>query len=386
LGSTVRVAADTASARAETDNEYDSNTKVNQHLLPGGKVMKQNRTALILIACAALLAVGAFLILNRGSEEPSAVRSEVTPPAPEPAKAPDWVDKGQEAKPDYSPSTAETETVTPPPAAEPEKTEESKTIEVSEDKMVTFTFVESLADFLLHRFQPRGPNGKPESLATAVSLNRYYGREMDGFAVSGNDIRASRKAVYDYAFNPAMLKNLYDIYVPAFMVHLVDTAANTEREYVVGDDKETRTLTTDEIKVMLRLNARRIERTAEVFHAFADDPAIVEMAGKYRRAAKAVERANGQLQAAMAESKATGEASDRLKQAILFRERTRAEIVTHLRKVCQSCPESELFYLSQWAYRRTLGQPQEKLKAFGTAADLMDDLAGRFRAKADELK
>jgi hypothetical protein len=348
-------------------------------------VMKQNRTALILIACAALLAVGVFFILNRSNEEPSAVRSEVTPPEAAPAKAPDWVGKGQEAKPDYSPSTAEPEKVTPPPA-EAEKPEEPKTIEVSEDKVVTFTFVESLADFLLHRFQPRGPNGKPDTLATAVALNRYYGRELDGFTVSGDDIRASRKAVYDYAFNPAMLKTLYDIYAPAFMVHLVDTAANTEREYVVGDSTENRTLTNEEIKVMLRLNARRIERTADVFHAFANDPSIVEMAGKYRRAAKAVERANGQLQTAMADGKATGEASDRLKQAILFRERSRAEIVTHLKPVCQSCPESELFYLSQWAYRRTLGQPEEKLKAFGTAAGLMDDLAARFRAKADELK
>lgn len=345
--------------------------------------MKQNRTALILIACAVLLAVGAFLILNRGKEEPSTVRSEVTPPAAEPAKAPDWVDKGQEAKPDYSPSTAEPEKVAAPPAAE---TGQPETIEVAEDKVVTFTFVESLADFLLHRFQPRGPNGKPDSLATAVALNKYYGRELDGFDVSGDDIRASRKAVYDYVFNPAMLKTLYGIYAPAFMVHLVDTAANTEREYVVGKSTENRTLTTDEIKVMLRLNARRIERTAEVFHAFADDPSIIEMAGKYRRAAKAVERANGQLQTAMADGKATGEASDRLKQAILFRERSRAEIVTHLRKVCQSCPESELFYLSQWAYRRTLGQPEEKLKAFGTAADLMDDLAARFRAKAEEIE
>jgi hypothetical protein len=349
-------------------------------------VMKQNRTALILIACAVLLAVGAFFILNRNTEEPSTVRSEVAPPATGPAKAPAWVDKGQEAKPDYSSTTAEPEKATPPPASEAEKPEAPKTIEVSEDKMVTFTFVESLADFLLHRFQPRGSNGKPDSLATAVALNRYYGRELDGFAVSGNDIGASRKAVYDYAFNPTMLKTLYDIYAPAFMVHLVDTAANTEREYVVGKTTENRTLTTDEIKVMLRLNARRIERTAEVFHAFADDPSIIETAGKYRRAAKAVERANGQLQAVMADGKATGPASDRLKQAILFRERVRAEIVTRLKRVCQSCPDSELFYLSQWAYRRTLGQSEEKLKAFGTAADLMDDLAGRFRAKAEELK
>lgn len=347
--------------------------------------MKENRTALILIACAALLAVGAFLMLNRGDDQQAEVRSEVTQPTEEPAKAPDWVDKGQEAKPDYAPSTAQPEDVTPPPPA-PAPEQEPQTIEITEDKVVTFTFVESLSDFLLQRFQPRGPNGKPDSLASAVALNKYYGRELEGFAVSGDDIRGSRKAVYDYAFNPAMLKTLYELYAPAFLVHLVDTAASTEREYVVGGEKELRTLTNEEIAAMLRLNARRIERTADLFRAFADDPSIIEMAGKYRRAAKAVERANGQLQQAMAEEKDTSGASDRLKQAILLRERTRAEIVTHLRQVCQSCGESEVFYLSQWAYRRALDQPEEKRKAFTASADILDDLAVRFQEKADELK
>ena len=344
--------------------------------------MKDKRTALILIACAVALAAGAYLLLNRTKEEPSAVRQEVAEPA-EPAKAPDWVDKGQEAKPDYTPSTAEPEAVTPPPPA-PEP--EPKTIEVTEDKMVTFTFVESLADFLLHRFEPRGANGKPATTASLVTLNKYYGRELDGFKVEGDDINASRQAVYDYAFTPAMIKTLYELYAPAFMVHLVDTAASTERQYKVGDATETRTLTNEEIQVMLRLDGRRIERAADLFRAIGEDPSIIEMAGKYRRAAKAVERANGQLQTAMADGKGSSQASDRLKQAILERERDRAEIVTRLKQVCQSCPESELFYLSQWAYRRVLDQPEEKLKAFAAAADVMDDLAARFQAKAEELK
>ena len=79
--------------------------------------MKEKRTALILIASALVLAAGAFLMLNRGDDQSADVRSEVTQPAEEPAKAPDWVDKGQEAKPDYAPATAQPEDVTPPPPA-----------------------------------------------------------------------------------------------------------------------------------------------------------------------------------------------------------------------------------------------------------------------------
>ncbi|MCJ2164000.1 MULTISPECIES: hypothetical protein [unclassified Pseudodesulfovibrio] len=345
--------------------------------------MKEYRTAIILIASAAVLGIGAYLLLDKPDEDSPNMAEVVQPVAP-PAQAPDWVNKGQDAKPDYAPSTAESKDTTPPaPVVEQE---EPQTIEVAEDKMITFTFVESLADYLLHRFQPRNSKGKPDSLASIISLNKYYGRELDGFAVTGDDIQGARKIVLDYAFNPAMLETLYNLYAQAFMVHLVDTAANSEREYVVGDSKERRTLTNEEIQSMLRLNSRRIERTAELFQAIADDPGITEMAAKYRRASKAVERANSQLQTAISDEKNTAEAGERLKQAILLRERTKAEIVTHLKQVCQTCTESEVFYLSQWAYRRVLNEPEEKLKAFGTAAKIMEDLAGRFNTQADALK
>jgi hypothetical protein len=110
------------------------------------------------------------------------------------------------------------------------------------------------------------------------------------------------------------------------------------------------------------------------------------MAAKYRRASKAVGRANSQLQTAISDEKGTAEAGERLKQAILLRERTKAEIVTHLKQVCQACTEAEVFYLSQWAYRRVLNEPDEKLKAFGVAAKIMEDLAERFDTQADALK
>ena len=343
--------------------------------------MKERRTALILIGCAILLAIGSYFILHQPSEETEAVRGQVTQPVEPPAQAPAWVEKGQEAKPDYTPSEAPARDMTPPPPVE-----EPKTIEVAEDAVVTYTFVESFADFLLHRFQPQNAKGRPDSLATVISLNRYYGRELDGFTTSGDDINASRKAILDYAFTPAMLRTLYDLYAPAFVAHLADTAAHAERNYTVGDATEHRTLTTEEIQAMLRLNSRRIERTAELMRAVAEEPDVTKKAAGYRQAAKAVERANGQLQAAMADGKDAAAASDRLKQAILNRERIKSEIVTDLKQVCQACTESEVFYVSQWAYRRILDAPGDKLKTFGVAADILFDLAARFEAKADELK
>ena len=109
------------------------------------------------------------------------------------------------------------------------------------------------------------------------------------------------------------------------------------------------------------------------------------MAGKYLMAAKAVERANVQLQNAMADDKNISKASQRLKQAILQRERVKASTISHLKTACSDCTEAELFYLAQWAYRRILNGPEEKLKTFSVAADVLEDLAERFRTQADEL-
>lgn len=345
--------------------------------------MKRRQTALILIACALLLAIGAYGLLSGSPDAPPEHRAEVDQPEAEKPSAPSWVKNGQEVKPDYTPSTADAQNATPEPVKEPTK---PKVIEVTEDKVVTFTFVESLADFMLHRFHPQDTKGKPASIASAKALNMYYGRELDGFAVSGNDIRTTRKAVLDYAFTPQMIKTLYAMYAPVFMAHIVDTAASDERTYKVNGEHEQRVLKNEEIRSMLRLNALKIEQTASVFKALSEKPAITEMAGKYLRAAKAVERANGQLQIAISEEKDTSKASKRLKQAIQQRERIKTDTVKQLKTACSTCSDAELFYLAQWAYRRVLNGSEEKLEAFAAASEVLDDLAARFKKQAAEIK
>ncbi|MBG0789667.1 MAG: hypothetical protein H0S80_04125 [Desulfovibrionaceae bacterium] len=349
--------------------------------------MKDRRTAIILFATAVMFAVGAYLLFSQSEDKHPVIREKVVQPAEAPPKAPDWVSGGAEVKPDYSSSDAAPKDVTPPPPEEKTAADsDGKVMEVAEDRVVTLTFMESLADFLLDRFRPKGPKGKPESLASIVALNKYYGRELDGFVVSNNDILTARKSVLDYAYNPAMLETLYSLYAEPFMVNLVDTAANREREYAVGNAKERRTLTNDEIRAMLRLNGRRIEQAADLFRALGENPAITEMAARYRRSAKAVERANVQLQDAIAAEKDMGEAGDRLKSAILQRERNKAEIISALKQVCHACSESELFYLSEWSYRRVVNGSDETLKAFTATAIILDDLASRFGEQADRLE
>ncbi|BCS87372.1 hypothetical protein [Pseudodesulfovibrio sediminis] len=346
--------------------------------------MKNSRIALILIACAALLAVGAYVLFQKQAPSGPMLRAEAVQPPDTPAKAPDWVNGGQKTQPDYTPSTTAPEA--PKETLETQPVKEVKPLEIAEDKVVSFTFVESLTEFMLDRFQPQGPHGKPATLISSIALNRYFGRELEGFNTEGDDINASRKSVLDYAFNPTMIKTLYDLYASAFMIHLVDTASTDEREYVVGKKEEIRTLTNEEIQVMLKLNSRRIERTADLFRTMGSSPEFIEMTSKYRRLAQAVGRANSQLQDTIADGKNSTNASKRFQQAILQREQAKTALVTYLKQVCQSCSDTELFYLSQWAYRRYQNGPENIADSFVAAADIMDDLAARFRAQADEIK
>lgn len=343
--------------------------------------MDRQKVALILIGCAVLLGIGAYILISN-TQDKSEVRQPITEVTEPPAEAPAWVDKGQSAKPDYEPSKAEAQNATPIPEEIPTQT---NVIEITEDKVVTFTFVESMADFLLHRFQPTNKNGKPTTLASAKALNVYYGLELDGFNVQGDDIRAARKSVLDYAFTPTMIRTLYDLYIPVFMAHLVDTATNDDREYTVGVQKERRSLSKAETATMLKLNAFYIEQTASILRAIAEDPSITNLAGQYIQAAKAVGRANAQLQNAITDEKDTSKPSQRLKQAILQREEVKKSIINRLKKTCPTCKNNDLFYLAQWGYRRLLNEPEKKVDSFSTAADVLTDMATRFQSKADEL-
>ncbi|QJB57576.1 hypothetical protein [Pseudodesulfovibrio sp. zrk46] len=344
--------------------------------------MNRHRTAIILIVCALMFTAGAYILLSKSEPNESTYRHAVSPPE-ETAAAPDWVDQGQNATPDYTPIDAEAHNATPTPE---QNDKPIGVIEVAENNIVTFTFVESLSDYLLNRFTPQDENGKPATLASAKSLNMYFGREMDGFSIDGDDIFQARQRLLDYVFTPNIINMLYGMYKSAFIAQLIDSATSEEREYKVGVETERRVLDGYETAVMLKLNARRIEQTSIILRAIGSDSKITESAGKYLQAQRAVGRANVQLQNAIADGKSTSEASTRLKQAIMQREQIKSSLITRMKKTCTGCPDSELFYLAQWSYRRVLNEPEGKLKAFKTASEVLDNLAQEFRDAAKDLK
>ena len=345
--------------------------------------MNRKQIAAICLVCAALLTAGAYILLSDSNQPGPIVRQQIQKDAAPPAKAPDWVGKGQTPSPDYSPASTEAHNATPVPPPAPEK--DTDVIEVSEDRVVTFSFVESLVDFFLGRFVPKSDLGKPATLVTAKAINIHYGRDLDGLVTSGDDIRSMRKSVLDYVFTPVRIKALSGAYTPLFLDRITDSALNDEREYSDAGVKQTRTLTPAETSAMLRLNARVMERTANIFRTMANDPELVTMAARYLQASKAVKRANGQLQDAIAEQGDTKRFGQRYKQAILQRESVRAAIVARMKKTCQGCSPAELFYITQWAYRRTLAEDNSKMEAFTAAADALEELSARLLEKSTEL-
>lgn len=341
--------------------------------------MNKRLTAGILAASAIMLVAGAVILFMNSTPETPEVRQAVEPP-PEKPDAPAWVDTGQEAKPDYSSAESEAQNATPVPE-EPAV----QVIEVTEDSVVTFTFVKSLADFFLDRFTPVGENGNPSTSANAKALNIHFGRSMNGFMVSGDDIRMARKNVLEYAFTPQMIETLSSLYTPVLMDQLVESALNDNRDYTVGVETEHRTLTNQEVKSMLLLNAAQMDKTASLMKGIAENPEITNLAGQYLQAAKAVDRANSQLQMAIADEKDTSLAGKRLKQAIMQREAVKKSITDITGGICTECSMAEAFYLAQWGYRRVLGENDTKLKTFGSAATAISGLASEFRKTAETL-
>lgn len=350
----------------------------------------QKRIIAGLCALVALIAISAAikLAILGNSEKAQEHRAEVSPPS---ESAPDWVEKGQQATPDYSAADMQPNNTT---RATEEKqntatesqvmADESPTADapkvVEEDKIIGFPFIDSLTNHILSRFQPGRDSKQPATKASFRSLNMYFSRNFDGIRIDAGDIKENRSRLFDYVFTPTGIKTLYMLYADLFVEQLSDTTTQVV-------DGEERNLTREEMSDLFRLNAATISRTATVFKAVADNPALLKLTAQYIQAVRAVERANVRFQESLSSTVGDQEKADagnKLKQAIRERERLRGSIVSRIKKSCRECPDDEVFYIALWSYRRTLGS-EKKLSAFAVAAETLEDLAKRFETKADNL-
>ncbi|MDD4951722.1 MAG: hypothetical protein PHV85_04160 [Desulfovibrionaceae bacterium] len=263
---------------------------------------------------------------------------------------------------------------------------------VVEDKVVGFSFLNHVARFAVERYCPAGPGEKGPIGAGFRALNMACGSDLAGLSFEGDDIRKARQMVLDYLFRPETLKAVYASYADLFLDDLAAAAEETEKTLADAQGVETRrVMNPAEVADMLRLYADKLDSWAEVFRTLARNPDIVRSVARYHQAARAVEAANSEYQERLSQAQDlagehTAESGQRLKQAIVKRERIRAGVVSALKDPKKTCaePDNGLFYMAQWAYRRTGAEPED-LNTLDTASTLMADLADRMRARAEGL-
>lgn len=354
-----------------------------------------NATKRILAAILAVIALGAIAFAvhlftkDREKTKSTEFRSQVQHPS---NAAPQWTMDGQKAEADYSardsvPHNA-TRAVNEDNAAAEKSGQGNGTtttvvegpVIIQEDGTITFAFIDNLAQYVVKRFQPARDENAPFTRTSFRDLNMHFGRNLDGIDVSATEPREARAQVLDYVFTPASLKALYALYADLFVEQLGDAVNEAA-------DKLPHPLDQADLSDMYRVNAAELSHVGKIFKAIAADPQITKQTAKYIQSLRAVERSNVLFQESLAERSPKSiqtAASDRLKNAIRERERIRKNIIDLVHANCTNCSDEDMFYISLWSYRRTLGNTN-KLTSFDVAGDCLLDLASRFKKKAVQL-
>lgn len=258
----------------------------------------------------------------------------------------------------------------------------------ADDGVVTETFVDELSTFLVDHYHPaKKQDEKSWSSASFISLNKYFGSNLSGFAFQeSTDIDAARLEVMTHLLTPGVLKAIYSIYADNLVNQLAAKASWVEKE-IKG---QKRTLTNSETAEMFRLNSVKLQNAAAALKAVAANPGLIKSVSSYLLAVNRVEETNANFQMIMDEHGPGGpdiaEAGKNLKLTITDRERIKAGIVSTMKSNCGSCDsDGSLFYIAQWVHRRVAGD-MGKMKVISTGAELMQNLSTKFINMSETLK
>jgi hypothetical protein len=279
------------------------------------------------------------------------------------------------------------------------------------DFVVTSTFIQDLADYVIDHYQPPLTKDNPGEAGTITvsfkSLNARYGLELIGLRHSADNLKKAREEVLGKLMNPDLLREAYERYAQTFVKALVDKARETRNETIDGD---LQTMTDGQIAEMLRLNSEYVDDVSAVLQVLARDPALTEQVEEYLRAEKKAVHANFVLnqeqnrydvltqsrgqsdesetvteqKISQAESRKK-KAAENYRNALQKREQARQKLLEMIAAQSSDVDleQHEILYISEWVFRRLdSGQGSEAIEA---ASSLLDDLAGRFKARARAL-
>lgn len=252
------------------------------------------------------------------------------------------------------------------------------------DDRVTPAFVGDMARFFVSRHAASAAGG-PLPLSVQ-QLNQHYGARLVGLVAAGNDIQARRAAILRYAFHPAMLQALYDIYADRFLDAVIREAMHPAQGKGLSEAETRRLCMAAGGRLVLLAGALDgVRKTPDMRTLLA----AVEERGQETQAA--MERMQGEmlrvdeLQARGADAVAIARgrlAVDReaaaYRTALQGREEALRAIAAAVRQHGgQGLDDATLLYMAEWVDRR-LRADADAGEAVSVAARLLRDLGRRF--------
>ena len=242
--------------------------------------------------------------------------------------------------------------VTPPPPA-PETPPVPP--QLRSDDRVTPVFVTDLARFFVSLHGAKGGDG-PLPLSVQ-QLNQHYGSRLTGLAAGGADAQARRAALLRYAFHPAMLRALYDIYADRFMDAVIKEAMHPARGQGLSEAQTRRLCLSVGGRLVLLAGALDGVRKTPDMRAL-----LTAVDARAQEAQTAMERMQGEM----------------LRAALQGRDEARRAIAAAVRRAGgQGLDDATLIYLAEWVDRR-LRADAGAGETVGVAAQLLRDLGRRF--------
>lgn len=284
-----------------------------------------------------------------------------------------------------------------PPDQSPPPAEAGRT----DDAVVRVGFIDDLAAWLVDGYVPADRPGRAGRLGVNVqAANLRYGVGMKGLAWIGEDLPAGRAAALRHVFTPAMLDALYRLYIDRFMSAVARAAA--------APGQHGRAALTDEQRSeMYRLYSRRFRGMSGALQGVAALPnftgrmdalktaaqRVVDAGNRYSELVLAQDAARESGDSARAaEVKARVDAASRAyRQAVVDREKTRADLAAAIRanQAARLLDDDTLLYVASWVQRRVIGAssgsdvPADAMDAVLQGATLFLELGKRFEEASE---
>ena len=256
---------------------------------------------------------------------------------------------------------------------------------VEEDSAVRLLFVEDLAQWLVARYTPaKGPTWG------ISGLNLRYGGQMPGLNTQGSDKVAGRAWLLRYAFNPAMLSALYNLYADRFVEELAQAASEPQRGQA---------LTPEQTDAMFTAYAGRFAAMGGALQGIAaitDFPARMAGVAKLSQQSVGIHSQIAEAVFALDQAREAGNAT-KVETAQLRinglnaqyqkvnndRNMAQLALINAIRQggpAARGLDDDTIMYMASWVERR--GAQADTAQTVLTAANLLDNMAGRLRKAA----